>query len=144
MNVIWEGIESSHGNVLRAKVPGGGFVIWTAPGGDAYNPRPHGGTLFCSNLRHEWDGNSLPYGYVRSDEPMSVLAVDPHGSGITVLACLSSSNCPRMRPINCALGYSKPITLNHRAENVKAKSLLKTSMKAEISNKFDFMQFCLE
>ena len=72
MKVLWEEIDSktsisayypeknihegSYGSIMRAKVPGGWFVVWGAgPGGEHW-----GGPCFYPDPTHEWDGNSLP------------------------------------------------------------------------------------
>jgi hypothetical protein len=46
----WGEVRSSHGQVLRAKVPGGWLVLWNSSGGAlAFYPDPE----------HRWDGASL-------------------------------------------------------------------------------------
>jgi hypothetical protein len=66
MKVLWEQIddsakqrvysgrvvESSHGIVERAKVPGGWFVT--------FHVGSSAGITFYPDPDHEWDGNSLP------------------------------------------------------------------------------------
>ena len=63
MKVTWERIESlaahhpfnvpvTHGEMYRAKVPGGWIVAWYSIN--------LGGAMFYPDPKHEWDGNSLP------------------------------------------------------------------------------------
>jgi hypothetical protein len=47
--ITWEKLETQSGDILRAKVPGGWFVIFGT-----------WGAFFYPDPEHKWDGNSLP------------------------------------------------------------------------------------